>query len=62
MTKAKQPETYCKSMSVAVPLWMIDYIRSTPEIRPSTIFQRAILKEKDRLEQKCYRKEDLLYP
>ena len=51
MTKAKRPETYCKSISVSVPLWMIEYIKSTPEIRPSTIFQMAIIEEKNRIEE-----------
>ena len=39
-----------KPFSVSVPLWMIEYIRATPEIRPSTLFQMAIMEEKKRLD------------
>ena len=59
---AKQPETYCKSISVSVPLWMIEYIQSIPEIRPSKLFQEAILKAKDNLDEKGVRPEDKLFP
>ena len=59
---AKQPETYCKSISISVPLWMIEYIRATPEIKPSKLFQEAILNEKDKLDTKSVRPEDKLFP
>ena len=70
MKKVKQRETYCISMTVSAPIWMVEYLKATPEIRTSTIFQRAILEEKNKLEnkrsynilQKCLREEDLLYP
>ena len=39
-----------KPFSVSVPLWMIEYIRATPEIKPSTLFQMAIMEEKKRLD------------
>ena len=59
---AKQPETYCKSISVSVPIWMIEYIRATPEIKPSKLFQDAIVKAKNDLERKSVRPEDKLFP
>ena len=59
---AKQPETYCKSMTVSAPLWMIKYIRETPEIKPSKLFQDAILNAKDKLDTKSVRPEDKLFP
>ena len=62
MKKAKQPETYCKSISVSVPLWMIEYIKSTPEINQSKLFQEAILNAKKDLEEKSVRLEDKLFP
>ena len=39
-----------KPFSVSVPLWMIEYIKATPEIRPSKLFQRAIMEEKSKLD------------
>ena len=62
MKKAKQPETYCKSISVSVPLWMIEYIKSTPAIKPSKLFQESILNAKKDLEEKGVRPKDKLYP
>ena len=57
---AKQPETYCKSMTVSAPLWMIKYIRETPEIKPSKMLQEAVLEKKKELERRKRAEDNLV--